>query len=77
MGLQHHAPLQGKAILTQAVPKALLLALEGVAAQAQQAAIVGEKAEVAAHIETEDRHIEGGQMAGRTEHGAIASQHQG
>ena len=38
---------------------------------------MGEEAEVAADIETEDRHIEGGQMAGRTEHGAIAPQHQG
>jgi hypothetical protein len=37
---------------------------------------MGEKTQIAAHIEAQDRHPMAGQMTGSPEHGAITTQHQ-
>ena len=43
-------------------------------ALAEQLALVGEEAEVPPHVETENRHSEGSEMARSPENGAIAAQ---
>ena len=72
MGLEHHAPLHGKAIIPEAIPEAVLFT-----AEFEQLALMGQKAQVPAHVEAEDRHPERRQMAGRPQHRAIPPQHQG
>ena len=70
-GFEHHAPLQGKAVVPQPLPQGV------VAIEPQQGAVVGEEAEMAADVEAENRHLKTGQMARRPQHRAIAAQHQG
>ena len=74
-GLQHHAALQGEAVLPQTLPEAGFRG--SLVGEPQQAALMGQKAEVPPHVEAEDRHPVGGEVAGRTEHGAITTEHQG
>ena len=79
MGLQHHSTLEGKTVVAEAVPEALLprFGLLPRGSEAQQAPVMGQKTQVAPHVETEDGHIERSQMAGSTQHGAIPAEHQG
>ena len=72
MGLEHHAPLHGKAIIPEPIPEAVLFT-----AEFEQLALMGQKAQVPAHVEAEDRHPERRQMAGRPQDRAISAQHQG
>ena len=72
MGLEHHAPLHGKTIIAESVPEALLFT-----AEFEQLALMGQKAQMAAHVEAEDRHPERRQMAGRPQNRAIPPKHQG
>ena len=41
----------------------------------EQFAVVGEEAQVAANVETQDGNLQGGHVAGGPEHGAVAAQH--
>jgi len=68
--LQHHVALQGKAVIAQPLPESVR-----VATQTQQGRVMGQEAQPSAHIETEDRHRQGCEMAGRPQHGAIPAQH--
>ena len=72
-GLQHQAPLQGEVVFAQPLPE--LIATRLIGAAMQQLAVVGEKTQVAAHVETQDWHLQGGHVAGGPEHGAIAAEH--
>jgi len=61
-GLEHHPSLDRELILGQALPELHT---------AQQRGVMGEKAQMAAHVETQDWHVVNGQMASRPQHGAI------
>ena len=64
-GLEHHATLHGEVVIQQSLPEAL---------STQLTWFMGQEAQMAADVETKDGHVMHGQMAGRTEHGAVATQ---
>ena len=75
-GLKHHASLEGEAVVAQALPKIEPIGLSA-AAIAKQLAFVGQKPEMAAHVEAQDRHPKWRHVPRRTQHRAIATKHHG